>query len=65
MSNGIDAISVPAAAVKKFNEKMIRFYLSKEATEMMELLMACHPDLTKDRELESDAWQTSNDDDHE
>jgi len=65
MSNGIDAISVPAAAVKKFNEKMIRFYLSKEATEMMEFLMACHPELTKDRELESDAWQTSNDDDHE
>lgn len=43
MSNGIDAISVPAAKAQEFNEKMVRFYLSKEATEMMDFLAACHP----------------------
>ncbi|KMW72572.1 filamentation induced by cAMP protein Fic [Photorhabdus luminescens subsp. luminescens] len=44
MSNGIDAISVPAAKLHEFNEKMVRFYLSKDATEMMMFLMDCHPD---------------------
>jgi hypothetical protein len=29
MSHGIDAISVPAAKAQEFNEKMVRFYLSK------------------------------------
>lgn len=44
MTHGIDAISVPAAKVLAFNEKMVRFYLSKDATEMMEFLIGCHPD---------------------
>lgn len=44
MSHGIDAISVPAARVHEFNEKMVRFYLSKDGTEMMALLVDCHPD---------------------
>lgn len=44
MSNGIDAISIPAAKAQEFNEKMVRFYLSKEATEMMMFLSECHPD---------------------
>lgn len=44
MSAGIDAISVPAARAQEFNEKMVRFYLSKEATEMMLFLASCHPD---------------------
>ena len=26
------------------NEKMVRFYLSKDATEMMAFLAGCHPD---------------------
>ncbi len=43
MSNGIDAISVPAAKAQEFNEKMVNFYQSKEATEMMAFLVACHP----------------------
>ena len=46
LSNGIDAISIPAAKAQEFNEKMVRFYLSKEATEMMEFVAGCHPDLT-------------------
>jgi len=44
MSHGIDAISVPAARAQEFNEKMVRFYLSKDATEMMAFLAECHPD---------------------
>ncbi|MCK6410972.1 MAG: hypothetical protein L6Q55_00930 [Azonexus sp.] len=47
MSAGIDAISVPAAKALEFNEKMVRFYLTKDATEMMHFLVACHPDLAQ------------------
>jgi len=42
MSHGIDAISIPASQVQNFNEKMVRFYLSKNATEMMAFLIDCH-----------------------
>jgi len=42
MSAGIDAISVPAAKVQEFNEKMVRFYLIKDATEMMEFMVGCY-----------------------
>jgi hypothetical protein len=44
MSAGIDAISVPAAKAQEFNENMVRFYLEKDATEMMAFLVDCHPD---------------------
>jgi len=44
MSHGIDAISVPAAKAQEFNEKMVRFYLTKDGTEMMVFLAGCHPD---------------------
>lgn len=44
MSAGIDAISIPAAKAKEFNENMVRFYLTKDATEMMAFLIDCHPD---------------------
>jgi Fic family protein len=44
MSAGIDAVSVPAARVQAFNEKMVRFYLEKDATEMMAFLVDCHPE---------------------
>lgn len=44
MSAGIDAISVPAAKAQEFNESMVRFYLKKDATEMIAFLLNCHPD---------------------
>ena len=44
MSHGIDAINVPAARAQEFNEKIVRFYLTKDATEMMVFLASCHPD---------------------
>ena len=46
MSHGIDAISIPAAQAQSFNEKMVRFYLTKDASEMIGFLMDCHPELT-------------------
>ncbi len=45
MTHGIDAISVPAARAQEFNEEMVRFYRSKDATEMMVFLAGCHPDV--------------------
>ena len=47
MSAGIDAISVPAAKAQQFNENMVRFYLDKDATEMMDFLVNCHPESHK------------------
>lgn len=44
MSHGIDAISVPAAKAQEFNEKIVRFYVSRDATEMIAFLAGCHPD---------------------
>lgn len=44
MSAGVDAISVPAAKAHAFNDKMVRFYLEKDATEMVAFLVNCHPD---------------------
>ena len=44
MVNGIDAISVPAARAQEFNEKMVRFYLNRNATGIMVFLTSCHPD---------------------
>jgi Fic family protein len=44
MSHGIDAISIPAARAEEFNEKMVRFYVERDATEMIAFLVSCHPD---------------------
>lgn len=41
MSHGIDAISFPAAKLHEFDSKMVRFYLSKDASEMMDFIVAC------------------------
>lgn len=49
MSAGIDAISVCAAKAQEFNENMVRFYLAKDATEMMAFLVDCHPDAERIR----------------
>lgn len=44
MSNGIEAISVPAAKKLEFNKKMRQFYVTKDGTEMMAFLVDCHPE---------------------
>ena len=43
MSEGYDAISIPAARVQEFNEKMLNFYRFKDGTEMMNFLANCYP----------------------
>ncbi len=44
MSHGIDAISIPADRAQEFNENMVHFYQSKDATSMIAFLIDCHPD---------------------
>lgn len=51
MSSGVDAISVPAARAQEFNEKMVRFYLEKDASEMMAFLLDCHPQAELSRDV--------------
>lgn len=46
MSHGIDAIGVPASRARDWNEKMERFERSRDAAEMMALLLDCHPTAT-------------------
>lgn len=45
LTNGIDSISVPAMRQTEFNEKMVLFYVTKNATEMMRFMVSCHPDV--------------------
>jgi Fic family protein len=44
MSHGIDAISIPASRAQEFNEKMVDFYVHRNATAMTAFLVDCHPD---------------------
>ena len=62
MSAGIDAISIPAAKAQEFNEKMVRFYTEKDATEMMVFLVDCHPDAEQIHEANSNHSAESNSD---
>lgn len=41
LESGQDILSIPAAKRQEFNEKMIRFYESAEATEMIAFLSRC------------------------
>ncbi|MFF4235771.1 hypothetical protein ACFYYL_07905 [Actinomadura geliboluensis] len=44
MTQGIDAISVPAARRQEFNSEMVHFYLERDATRMLAFLLSCHPE---------------------
>ncbi len=44
MSHGIDAISVPPHHAEAFNEEIVRFFVNKDGTAVMDLLTECHPD---------------------
>lgn len=41
LMNGLDIASIPASKKLEFNQKMIRFYDSKDGSEMMEFLSGC------------------------
>ena len=45
MKNGFDAVSIPDSFRLEFNEKMLRFYDSGDATEMMKFYKSLIPDL--------------------
>ena len=59
MSNGIDAISVPAGRAQEFNERMVDFYVTKNATEMMEFLVDCHPEVDDIHLMNPHLYKTS------
>lgn len=51
LANGMAGISISAKKKEEFNEKMRDFYISKDATLMMDFLVHCHPDIEKIKEL--------------
>lgn len=46
MSAGIDAVSIPAERADEFNNTMVDFYLTRDATAMMAFIVDCHPERT-------------------
>jgi hypothetical protein len=51
MTEGIDAISIPAMRAAEFNSKMVEFYTTRDATQMMGFVLECHPEFSRIREL--------------
>ncbi len=51
MTQGIDAVSIPAARAAEFNSRMVDFYASRDATAMMAFVLDCHPEVATIREL--------------
>jgi hypothetical protein len=51
MTAGIDAVSIPAVRAAEFNSRMVDFYTSRDATEMMAFVLDCHPEISKIRRL--------------
>jgi len=51
MSEGIDAVSIPAVRAAEFNSRMVQFYTSLDATEMMAFVLDCHPEIVQIRKL--------------
>jgi hypothetical protein len=51
MTAGVDAVSIPAVRAAEFNSRMVDFYTSRDATEMMAFVLDCHPEISKIRRL--------------
>jgi hypothetical protein len=51
MTEGIDAVSIPAVRAAEFNSRMVDFYTSRDATEMMAFVLDCHPEVSQIRQL--------------
>src|ERR1700722_8152153 len=51
MSEGIDAVSIPAIRAAEFNSRMVNFYTSRDAAEMMAFVLDCHPEVSQVRQL--------------
>ncbi|MFX6961390.1 hypothetical protein ABTH76_20455, partial [Acinetobacter baumannii] len=62
MSAGLDAISIPADKAIDFRQKMVRFYESKNADEVMEFLADLHPALNNTKKLDAEKEKKSEND---
>lgn len=51
MMEGIDAVSIPAMRAAEFNSRMVDFYTTRDATQMMGFVLECHPEFSRIREL--------------
>jgi len=51
MTEGVDAVSIPAVRAAEFNSRMVDFYTSRDATEMMAFVLDCHPEVSQIRRL--------------
>jgi len=51
MQEGIDAVSIPAVRTAEFNSRMVDFYTSRNATEMMAFVLDCHTEISQIRLL--------------
>jgi len=51
MTEGIDAVSIPAIRAAEFNSRMVDFYTSRDASEMMAFVLDCHPEVSQIRQL--------------
>jgi hypothetical protein len=51
MSEGIDAISIPAVRAGEFNSRMVDFYTTRNGTDMMAFVVDCHPEIIEIRRL--------------
>jgi hypothetical protein len=51
MSEGIDAVSIPAVRAAQFNSHMVDFYIGRDATRMMSFVLDCHPEAAQIRQL--------------
>ena len=51
MTEGIDALSIPAVRAAEFNSRMVDFYADRDATGMMGFVLDCHPEIARIREL--------------
>ncbi len=51
MTEGIDAISIPAVRATEFNSRMVDFYTTRDATQMMSFVLDCHPEIALIRQL--------------
>jgi len=51
MSEGIDAVSLPAARAAEFNTRMVDFFTRRNGTAMMAFVLDCHPEISRIRQL--------------
>jgi hypothetical protein len=56
MSEGIDAVSIPAARAQEFNSNMVEFYITRDATKMMAFIVDCHPSAAQIHEINDTSY---------